>query len=119
MVSGALVREARFFHVPAREMLFAEPVLRPFLPVLVFDGVAVTTREQHYLVLTLRRSARFYVGPDTPTVARRASVVEAALRDGRPRLEQWHASLVRHWVEEAWEALLDELVEERPPLAGI
>lgn len=96
------------FHVPAREILDDEPTTCPYLPHLTLDGLAVTPTGQHHLVMTLCDTARFYVGPDTATVHRRAHILTTALSR---RLEPFHAHLVHQWILAAWEATLDELVD--------
>jgi hypothetical protein len=65
-------------------------------------------RAQHYLILTFQDMTRCYIGPDQTTVQRRAELVAAALAR---RLGPIQAAQVGAWVEWAWEALLDELVD--------
>ncbi len=77
-------------------------------PLLTLDGVAVTAQGQHYLILTFKDMTRCYIGPDQTTVQRRAELVAAALAR---RLGPIQAAQVGAWVEWAWEALLDELVD--------
>lgn len=100
----------RFFHVPADEVMSSQPCRCPLMPGLTLDGLAVTEGEQYYVILSLQGVARFYVGPDSATVERRAGILAAALR--RRGLDLDHAQLVGRWVEAVWEATLDELVTE-------
>ncbi len=99
---------SRHFHVDAAELLLEDPVRCAFLPGLTLDGIAVTPHGQHHLVLTLAGRERFYVGPDDTTVTRRAQILAAALTR---HLDPAHAHLVGEWVQWAWDALLDELVD--------
>lgn len=96
----------RYFHVPARELLLDAPQRCPVLPGLALQGLAVAEGEQHHL--SLGSGTRFYVGPDTATVQRRAGILAAGLRQAG--LAADHAQLAGAWVQEAWEASLDELV---------
>jgi len=98
----------RHFHVPAVEMLLEDPVRCIFLPTLTLDGIAVTDAGQHHLVLTLAGIARFYIGPDDTTVARRAQILTAALSR---HLKADHADLIGQWIQWSWDSLLDELVD--------
>lgn len=99
----------RHFHVAATELLMPDPMHCPFLPTLTLDGVAVTPSGQHHLILSLHGRARMYIGPDDTTVRRRADTMAAALT---PHLGTFHADLIGEWVRWAWDALLDELVEQ-------
>lgn len=98
----------RHFHVAADELLLDDPVRCDFLPTLTLDGIAVTHTGQHHMVLTLAGLARFYIGPDDTTVTHRAQILTAALSK---HLDPAHAALVGQWIQWAWEALLDELVD--------
>lgn len=98
----------RHFHVAADELLLDDPVRCDFLPTLTLDGIAVTHTGQHHMVLTLAGIARFYIGPDDTTVTCRAQIFTAALSK---HLDPAHAALVGQWIQWAWEALLDELVD--------
>lgn len=99
----------RHFHVPADELLMDQPARCDFLPTLTLDGIAVTAAGQHHLILTLRDRARIYVGPDDATVDRRAAIMAAALTK---HLGAFLADLVGEWIRWAWDALLDQLVEQ-------
>ena len=69
------------FQVPAKEMLFDEPQCCPLYGALTFDGLASDDRGRLYLVVRTA-AARAYLGPDSPTVARRTHILVAALVDG-------------------------------------
>ncbi len=73
------------FHVEGRELLMDRPERCPFYPALALEGLAITPVGQHHLILGTP-AARFYAGPDTTTVARRAQLLAAGLRQGRPDL---------------------------------
>lgn len=98
------------FHVAARELLMDQSERCPFYPPLVLEGLAVTQAGQHHLILGTP-AARFYAGPDTRTVARRAQLLSAALHQGRPGLSHDLAAAVAAWVELCWEGVVDELVD--------
>ena len=98
------------FKVAAREMLFDSPERCPVFPVLTFDGIAVDEDDRQHLIFTTP-AARFYAGPDEATVRRRAELVAAALRSGKPQLDADVAEVVSWWIETCWEATLDEIVD--------
>ena len=104
------------FDVDAHELLMDQPEQCPFYPPLVLEGIAVTPGGQHHLVLRTP-SARFYAGPDTATVTRRAQLLAAALRDGRPGLSVALADAAAAWVDLCWESVVDELVDAIAPRA--
>lgn len=98
------------FQVDARELLLDQPERCPFYMPLALEGIAVTPTGQHHLVLNTP-AARFYAGPDTATVARRAQLLGAALRRGRAGLSVDLAAAASAWVELCWESVVDELVD--------
>lgn len=106
-----LVAQRRHFHVAARELLLKPAVSCPFLPDLSMVGLAVTPTGQHHLILSLADRDRFYLGPDSATIARRTQILIAAMQQGTRALDGPRASLVDVWVAAAWEATLDELTD--------
>lgn len=101
----------RHFHVPAQEMLLEQAERCLFLPGLTLDGLAVTARGDHHLILTLADTDRIYLGPDDTTVSQRAQILADALHHGRAAIAPDHAALIRDWIQLAWEAMLDEVVD--------
>lgn len=111
---------SRHFHVPARELLLQPPQRCPYLPGLVMVGLAVTTREQHHIILELGNSTaadRIYLGPTREQVRQRAQILAQALQQ-LPGIDSFHADLVRDWTTQTWDSLVDELVEQLTPHWG-
>lgn len=89
-------------------MLLDAPERCPFYPPLTFDGLAVTATGQHHLLLSTP-TVGFYAGPDKATVARRAGIVAAALREGRAQLHPDLAAGVAAWIELCWDSAVAEV----------
>jgi hypothetical protein len=64
-------RVVTHFRVPGREMLLDQPECCPSYGGLSFDGLAIDENDGVHLIVRTT-SARAYLGPDLPIVARRA-----------------------------------------------
>lgn len=104
------------FRVPAREMLFDQPECCPIYGGLTFDGLAIDTEEGVHLIVRTT-SARTYLGPDLPVVARHAHILAVALVDSGV-INTERAGGVIMWLGECWTAATDEIAQAAELTAG-
>ena len=97
------------FRVTAREMLFDQPECCPIYGGLSFDGLAIDENEGLHLIVRTT-SARAYLGPELPVVARRAHILAVALVDSGV-IDTDRAGGVITWLGECWTAATSEIAQ--------
>src|SRR6476619_5306344 len=102
-------RVVTHFRVPGREMLFDQPECCPSYVGLSFDGLAIDEHDGVHLIVRTN-SARAYLGPDLPVVARRAHILAVALVDAGS-IETERAGSVIAWLGECWTAAANEIAQ--------
>lgn len=104
------------FEVPGREMLFDQPECCPIYGGLSFDGLAIDTEQGVHLIVRTT-SARAYLGPELPVVARRAHILAVALVDSGV-IDADRAGGVITWLGECWTAANSEVAQAAGLTAG-
>ena len=97
------------FRVTAREMLFDQPECCPIYGGLSFDGLAIDENDGVHLIVRTT-SARAYLGPELPVVARRAHILAEALVDSGV-IDTDRAGGVITWLGECWTAATSEIAQ--------
>jgi hypothetical protein len=97
------------FRVTAREMLFDKPECCPIYGGLSFDGLAIDENDGVHLIVRTT-SARAYLGPELPIVARRAHILAVALVDSGV-IDTGRAGGVIRWLGECWTAATSEIAQ--------
>ena len=109
-------RVVTHFRVSGREMLFDQPECCPSYGGLSFDGLAIDENDGVHLIVRTN-SARAYLGPDLPVVARRAHILAVALVDAGS-IETERAGSVIAWQGECWTAAANEIAQAAGLAAG-
>src|SRR6478609_510702 len=109
-------RVVTHFRVPGREMLFDQPECCPSYGGLSFDGLAIDENDGVHLIVRTT-SARAYLGPDLPVVARRAHILAVALVDAGS-IDTERAGSVIAWLGECWTAAANEIAQAAGLEAG-
>ena len=109
-------RVVTHFRVPGREMLFDQPECCPSYGGLSFDGLAIDENDGVHLIVRTT-SARAYLGPDLPVVARRAHILAVALVDAGS-IDTERAGSVIAWLGECWTAAANEIAQAAGLAAG-
>jgi len=104
------------FRVPAREMLFDQPECCPIYGGLSFDGLAIDADEGVHLIVRTT-SARAYLGPELPDVARRAHILAVALLESGV-IDTERAGGVITWLGECWTAATSGIAQAAGLTAG-
>ena len=104
------------FRVTAREMLFDQPECCPIYGGLSFDGLAIDENDGVHLIVRTT-SARAYLGPELPVVARRAHILAVALVDSGV-IDTDRAGGVITWLGECWTATNSEIAQAARLTAG-
>jgi hypothetical protein len=90
-------------------MLFDQPECCPIYGGLSFDGLAIDDNDGVHLVVRTT-SARAYLGPELPEVARRAHILAVALVDSGV-IDTDRAGGVITWLGECWTAATSEIAQ--------